>query len=44
MPTIVPPSPFVQSTSDLAQEEMEKSMNDFMEPDGGGAESPFEFS
>lgn len=35
----------IQSTSDLAQEEMEKSMNDFMDDQsGGGAESPFEFS
>jgi twitching motility protein PilT len=35
----------IQSTSDLAQEEMEKSMSDFMEDKGGeGAESPFEFS
>jgi twitching motility protein PilT len=35
----------IQSTSDLAQEEMEKSMNDFMDDKGGdGAESPFEFS
>jgi twitching motility protein PilT len=35
----------IQSTSDLAQEEMEKSMGDFMDDKGGeGAESPFEFS
>ncbi|HLE71331.1 MAG TPA: type IV pilus twitching motility protein PilT [Vicinamibacteria bacterium] len=35
----------IQSTSDLAQEEMEKSMSDFMDDKGGeGAESPFEFS
>jgi twitching motility protein PilT len=35
----------IQSTSDLAQEEMEKSMTDFMDDQsGGGAESPFEFS
>ncbi len=35
----------IQSTSDLAQEEMEKSMTDFMDDKGGeGAESPFEFS
>jgi twitching motility protein PilT len=37
----------IQSTSDLAQEEMEKSMTDFMDDRGsssGGAESPFEFS
>jgi twitching motility protein PilT len=35
----------IQSTSDLAQEEMEKSMTDFMDDkSGGGAESPFEFS
>jgi twitching motility protein PilT len=35
----------IQSTSDLAQEEMEKSMSDFMDDKPGeGAESPFEFS
>ncbi len=35
----------IQSTSDLAQEEMEKSMGDFMDDKPGeGAESPFEFS
>jgi twitching motility protein PilT len=35
----------IQSTSDLAQEEMEKSMTDFMDDKPGeGAESPFEFS
>jgi twitching motility protein PilT len=35
----------IQSTSDLAQEEMEKSMSDFMDDKGGeGAESPFEFT
>ena len=35
----------IQSTSDLAQEEMEKSMTDFMDDGGaGGSETPFEFS
>ncbi|HSF15599.1 MAG TPA: type IV pilus twitching motility protein PilT [Vicinamibacteria bacterium] len=35
----------IQSTSDLAQEEMERSMTDFMDDRSGeGQESPFEFS
>ena len=35
----------IQSTSDLAQEEMEKSMTDFMDdPGSGGGGSTFEFS
>jgi hypothetical protein len=33
----------IQSTSDLAQEEMEKSMTDFMDDRGGGG-SEFELS
>ena len=35
----------IQSTSDVAQEEMEKSMTNFMDDGGvGGSDAPFEFS
>jgi twitching motility protein PilT len=34
----------IQSTSDLAQEEMEKGMTDLSDGGGGGGDSPFEFN
>ena len=34
----------IQSTSDLAQEEMERSMTDFMDEGGAGGGSEFELT